>query len=157
MGHKRHLIQHLKAGSEAVTIFCSELAGLCGTLGAGANTHIVAYPLVYSEAAAAPQLLLLPSDLLLQLLQLLIRKGTSFYRRSHTQPITAGDLEALSECGLYIVLVGSFAFAGSTVSLPFPTSCPFFPSLTACLAGFRPRHHIPKKQPYTGRITSTQD
>ena len=156
MGHKRHLI-HLKAGSEAVTIFCSELAGLCGTLGAGANTHIVAYPLVYSEAEAAPQLLLLPSDLLLQLLQLLIRKGTSFYRRSHTQPITAGDLEALSECGLYIVLVGSFAFAGSTVSLLFPTLCPFFPSLTACLAGFRPQHHIPKKQPYTGRITSTQD
>ena len=56
--------------------------------------HMAAYLLVDTEAAAALQLLLLPSDLLLQFLQLLIRKGSSFSHRSHTQPITARDLES---------------------------------------------------------------
>ena len=62
-----------------------------------------------------------------------------------------------SGCRLYTILVGSFAFAGSSVFLLFPISCPIFPSLTVCPAGFRPQHHIPNKQPYTGCITSIQN
>ena len=62
-----------------------------------------------------------------------------------------------SECRLYTILVGSFTFAGSSVFLLFPISSRIFPSLTACPAGFRPQHHIPNKQPYTGCITSIQN
>ena len=70
------------------------------------------------------------------------------------------DLEiwrSKSECRLYTILVGSFTFAGSSVFLLFPISSRIFPSLTACPAGFRPQHHIPNKQPYTGCITSIQN
>lgn len=157
MGHKRHLIQHLKGGSEVVTVFCLDLAGLCRTLGAVADhPHCCFASSSLHGGSSSPVAPSAPSDLLLRFLQLLMRKGTSFSCRSHTahHGRRAGGTEG--EGRLYTVLVGPFASAGSSVSLLFPASCPLFPSLTACLAGFRPQHHIPKKQPHTVCIASIQ-
>lgn len=125
-GHKRHFVQHVKGGSEVVTIVSVDSEGT-------RLAHIiytVAFLLVYLEAlaTAALQLLQLPSDLLLRKCrQLPVLKGTSTSCRSPTQPVTSGGLEVLRAQRRF-----HFTSAASRVSLWFV--CPCSPPLRVHLS-----------------------
>ena len=157
MGNKRHLIQHLKGGSEVVTVFCLDLAGLCRTQGCGRPSILLLCVFQRTRRQQQPRSSFRPSRSPPSVSPASHEEGNQLLLQgAHTahRGWRAGGTEG--EGRLCTVLVGPFASAGSSVFLLFPTSCPLFPSLTACLAGFRPQHHIPKKQPHTGCITSIQ-
>lgn len=160
LGHQRHFIQHLKGGSEVAIIVCFDLEVVCRHQGTLQVTCIVAALLVYFKASATAelQLLQLPSDLLLTLLQLPMMKGTSISRRSPPYPIAFEGLEELRvhTCGLFLHPCEFWLVFMVSVCLSLPHYMSIYLSWP-CEHYSRPQHQIPKKLSYTDYRTSIQN